>query len=539
MVQGMQEYADVKGSLFTALDAEEYSSQVTGEFENQYAALATGIRTFFFKGNELPDGHPNIKTGKMVHADGMVAPCEFVSSHTNPYTGLLSQARVPLIARYSSAVSHDADFFVPGWAFKFFRDAPSPAADVLTYHSFTKQKGCDIFKYAVSNFPTWKAQLHPDTKADASQSSDNIMAGFDHTQQFLLQRGQALKRDSKCPFSQMTNFPYRLGISQLFITAQDALKSMLDYNIRPQKKIPGRETDKSTKVDRCEDVVINQNKEGKALEADVKKCRSSWRHTSWYDGENLMCKTDDENEPQRCIADKDSVHAGQQESNEEDGDEDKKDEEDDDEESSKECLPHLQPRAAVQEASFPDQLVFIPHAAAKSASQDQDLINGCDGRRKEHMIKQLSRIPPRTPLFEVYGRVGVVGTIDLVEYEPMPEEHLGTIYVQQAFFQSWRADTALHFKHEIYASDLQNPSHEMKLQVEDIYTESDKGYLKRSVKKSEPAEDKLQAEYTDITQVQAADMATLSSRDEDLKTARDEAVATEKKRVAADEEEDD
>eukprot|EP00301_Raphidiophrys_heterophryoidea_P016233 c25790_g1_i1.p1 GENE.c25790_g1_i1~~c25790_g1_i1.p1 ORF type:complete len:1307 (+),score=373.65 c25790_g1_i1:52-3921(+) len=376
MVQ-FERYADMKRAVTEQLKSSTYRNAVTKESGSEFDNFAAGFTSHFARIDELPAGHPTIERGKVIHSEGMVAKCVFVSNIRNKYSGLLGQSAVPVIARYSSAVSHDAKGIIPGWALKFFRDAPAPNSDLLMYNSFKIKKDCNIFAYPVSNIPEWKPTSHTTSLTE-----------IDNSMQFVLQRGQALRR-TKDAAHHGTRFPMRLGISHLFFTDEQAFETL-----------------------------IRENEFKAATTADSKA--SDTRDTKQ--------------------------------------------------------LPHLLPAEFVQKAVFPDQLVFIPHRVAVSLAQvalkKLNNANACENQ-KAAMTTQLTSLPARTPLFEVYAVPSAPLKISLSEFVPMIDQHIGTVYLQEPFFASWYADVAVHFKHELYESDTQHPDHNKGFNMPSVYSETD------------------------------------------------------------------
>eukprot|EP00299_Pterocystis_sp_00344_P014528 c7205_g1_i1.p1 GENE.c7205_g1_i1~~c7205_g1_i1.p1 ORF type:complete len:1235 (+),score=392.99 c7205_g1_i1:55-3705(+) len=368
------DYSDLKQAIKENLGASTYRNAVTRETGTEYENFAAGYLSHFGMLDQVPPGHPRITNGKIVHSQGMIGKCEFVSSLSNPYSGLLGKPRVPLIARFSSATPSD---FIPGWAFKFFRDAPAPNSDLLVYNSFYAQKTCEVLKYKVSNFPEWNPS-----------DPNRPMNGMHNAMQLLLQRGQALRREYNST-DVGTKFPMRLGISHLFLDDAKATELRLRHNEQPlQKTIP---------------------------------------------------------------------------------------------------------KKLLEGVTYPDQLILVPHPGTAKIARDAghfsdttDSSQACSDHQSDLIAQQLSAIPARSPLFDVFAVSSASMVSSPQEYVPAADDHIGTIYLEERMFPSWFGDTMLHFKHEIYESDIEGSTDHAKSWevLRTLYSEPD-SFTDPKLRKSE------------------------------------------------------
>eukprot|EP00298_Acanthocystis_sp_HF-20_P016297 c21446_g1_i2.p1 GENE.c21446_g1_i2~~c21446_g1_i2.p1 ORF type:complete len:331 (+),score=126.19 c21446_g1_i2:98-1090(+) len=143
------------------------------------------------------------------------------------YTGIFEKEKIPLIIRYSPSDIYSRSF-LPGWAFKFFRDDHLPTDDVLTYHSFIGQQYCDAFSHSFSNVPLEAAYIPSNHK-----TSDGISPEANNLVKFFVENYARYEEDKlkdtiatttkkkTSPISAL-EIAARTGITHLFLNDEDS-----------------------------------------------------------------------------------------------------------------------------------------------------------------------------------------------------------------------------------------------------------------------------------------------------------------------------
>jgi len=144
---------DKLADTWAKVSADPYTANTLSSWDGRDLTNPLNLIKFGFSSMDVSfdtasDAMPHGRT-KYIHSLGAVAQARLVAQEGTKYSGLF-QGSDSCLARLSLAVHPGSDNFVPGMAFKCFRDGNAPSGNFITMYSLDGQK--DNFNFFQNTF---------------------------------------------------------------------------------------------------------------------------------------------------------------------------------------------------------------------------------------------------------------------------------------------------------------------------------------------------------------------------------------------------